>query len=99
MGRRSPSPWRPARAAARRGPRRPEDWPGSAARRWRRSAGLFLGAALGHLGEPVAQHVELRVDRLLGGQLLVGVALPGDQPAADLPGTDADEGPIGLERR
>src|SRR5512142_2627184 len=38
--------------------------------------GTFLGAALGHLGEPVAQHVELRVDRLRGRQLGIGVALP-----------------------
>src|SRR3954454_1621751 len=34
---------------------------------------LFLGAALGHLGEGVAEQVELLVDRLLGGELLVGV--------------------------
>src|SRR5262249_7489984 len=69
------------------------------ARRWRRSARSFWGAALGHLGEPEAEHVELRVDRLLGGQLFVGVAPLGDQPAADLGGTDADEEPLGLELR
>jgi len=56
-----------------------------------------LGAALGHLGEAVAQEVELGVDRLLGGQLLVGVALRRDQLLADLGGTDASEEPLGLE--
>ena len=61
--------------------------------------GTFFGAALGHLGEPVAEHVELRVDRLLGGQFLVGVPLAVDQPAADLGGADADEEPVGLELR
>jgi hypothetical protein len=56
-----------------------------------------LGATLGHLGEPEAQPVHLRVDGLLGGQLLVGVALDGDQLAADLGGTDPGEQAIGLE--
>jgi len=56
-----------------------------------------LGAALGHLGEAVAQEVELRVDRLLGGQLLVDVALGRDQLASDLGGTDPGEEPLGLE--
>jgi hypothetical protein len=56
-----------------------------------------LGAALGHLGEAVTQEVELRVDRLLGRQLLVGVALGRDQLATDLGGTDAGEEPLGLE--
>jgi len=58
---------------------------------------LFLGAALRHLGEAVAQEVELGVDRLLGGQLGVGVAPGGDQLAADLGGADAGEEPPGLE--
>jgi hypothetical protein len=56
-----------------------------------------LGAALGHLGEAVAQPVELRIDRLLGGQLLVGVPLLGDQLTADLGGTDAGEEAVCLE--
>jgi hypothetical protein len=56
-----------------------------------------LGAALGHLGESVAQQVHLGVDRLLGGQLGVGVALGGDQLAADLGGADAGEEAVSLE--
>jgi hypothetical protein len=56
-----------------------------------------LGAALGHPGEAVAEQVELGIDGLLGGQLGVGVALDGDQPAADLGGTDAGEEPVRLE--
>jgi hypothetical protein len=56
-----------------------------------------LGTALGHLGQAVAQEVELRVDRLLGGQLLVGVPLLGDQLTADLGGTDASEEAVRLE--
>jgi hypothetical protein len=56
-----------------------------------------LGAALGHPGEPEAQQVELGVDRLLGGQLLVGVALDGDQLASDLGGTNPGEEAVGLE--
>jgi hypothetical protein len=56
-----------------------------------------LGAALGHPGEPEAQQIELLVDRLLGGQLGVGIALGGDQLAADLGGTDPGEEAVGLE--
>jgi hypothetical protein len=56
-----------------------------------------LGAALGHLGEAVAEQVELLVDRLLGRQLLVGIALLGDQLTAYLFGADAGEEPLGLE--
>jgi hypothetical protein len=58
-----------------------------------------LGAALGHPGEPEAQEVELGVDRLLGGQLGVGVAHLGDQSASDLGGADPGEEPPGLELR
>jgi hypothetical protein len=56
-----------------------------------------LGTALGHGGEPIAQIVELGVDRLLGRQLLVGVPLAVDQLAADLGGTDPGEEAVGLE--
>ena len=56
-----------------------------------------MGAALGHLGEAVAEEIELLVDGLLGGELLVGVALGGDQLAADLGGTDPGEQAVGLE--
>lgn len=59
--------------------------------------GIFFWAALGHRGEPVAQVVELRIDRLLGGQLVVGVPLAVDQLATDLGGADAGEQPVGLE--
>src|SRR5207244_3445225 len=41
--------------------------------------------------------VELRIDRLRGGQLVVGVALLGDQLLADLGGADAGEESVGLE--
>lgn len=58
---------------------------------------LFLGAALGHLGQSEPQQVELSVDGLLGGELLVGVPLGGDQLASDLGGTDAGEESPGLE--
>jgi len=58
-----------------------------------------LGAALGHPGEAEAEEVELGVDGLLGGQLGVGVALLGDQPASDLGGTDPGEEASGLELR
>jgi hypothetical protein len=56
-----------------------------------------LGAALGHLGETVAQQVQFGVDGLLGGQLGIGVAFGGDQLASDLGGTDPGEEPIGLK--
>jgi hypothetical protein len=58
-----------------------------------------LGAALGHLAQPQAQGVELGADGRGAGQLLVGVALPLDQLAADLGGREAAIQAGGPERR
>jgi hypothetical protein len=59
--------------------------------------GIFLGAALGHPAEPIAQVVQLGVDRLLGGPLLISIAPLLDQLTPDLGGTDPCEQAVGLE--